>query len=204
MRTKLEDFRSEENLWGVLRFVRRRWRVTASSTGRVSIDARRYVGLFFTLGFRIQTFKKSRFPVSLHQPPSLTTHKKQEAKVTMLNLTAAASRSKALSLYRQLLRGAEKMPTPNRRKYVIKKTRECLVVWSHSRDEMEQMTRRPSCLRSPNADNCRLFLFLLLLLLLLPCVYVCVGTEFKANIGLTDPKEIEFCIRLADTNLDTV
>ena len=30
------------------------------------------------------------------------------------------------------------------------------------------------------------------------------GTEFKANKHLTDPKEIEFCIRLADTNLDTV
>jgi len=38
--------------------------------------------------------------------------------------------------------------------------------------------------------------------------YVCFGTpkgtEFKANKHLTDPKEIEFCIRLADTNLDTV
>jgi len=44
------------------------------------------------------------------------------------------------------------MPTPNRRKFVIKKTR----------------------------------------------------TEFKANKNITDPKEIEFCIRLADTNLDTV
>ena len=30
------------------------------------------------------------------------------------------------------------------------------------------------------------------------------GTEFKANKHLTNPKEIEFCIRLADTNLDTV
>ena len=30
------------------------------------------------------------------------------------------------------------------------------------------------------------------------------GTEFKANKNVTDPKEIEFCIRLADTNLDTV
>lgn len=44
------------------------------------------------------------------------------------------------------------MPTPNRRKFVVKKTR----------------------------------------------------TEFKANMGLTDPEEINFCIRLADTNLDTV
>ena len=30
------------------------------------------------------------------------------------------------------------------------------------------------------------------------------GVEFKANTHLTDPKEIDFCIRLADTNLDTV
>ena len=44
------------------------------------------------------------------------------------------------------------MPTPNRKRFVIKKTR----------------------------------------------------TEFKANKHLTDPKEIEFCLRLADTNLDTV
>jgi Complex 1 protein (LYR family) len=29
-------------------------------------------------------------------------------------------------------------------------------------------------------------------------------TEYRANMNLTDPKEIEFCIRLADTNLDTV
>ena len=32
-------------------------------------------------------------------------------------------RSRALSLYRQLLRGAEKMPTPNRKNFVIRKTR---------------------------------------------------------------------------------
>ena len=30
------------------------------------------------------------------------------------------------------------------------------------------------------------------------------GMEFKANKGLTDPKEIEFHIKLADTNLDSV
>jgi len=28
--------------------------------------------------------------------------------------------------------------------------------------------------------------------------------EFKANKNLTDPEEIEFCIRYADTNLDTI
>jgi hypothetical protein len=44
------------------------------------------------------------------------------------------------------------MPTPNRQKFVMKKTR----------------------------------------------------TEFRANTHLTDPEEITFCLRLADTNLDTV
>ena len=34
----------------------------------------------------------------------------------------AATRARALSLYRQLLRGAEKMPTPNRQDFVKKKT----------------------------------------------------------------------------------
>jgi Complex 1 protein (LYR family) len=33
------------------------------------------------------------------------------------------NRIKVLSLYRQLIRGAEKMPTPNRKKFVIQKTR---------------------------------------------------------------------------------
>lgn len=55
-------------------------------------------------------------------------------------------------MYRQLLRGAMKMPTPNRQQYVIHKTRD----------------------------------------------------EFKANKYLTDPEQIHFHIRLADTNLDTV
>ena len=44
------------------------------------------------------------------------------------------------------------MPTPNRRNFVVKKTR----------------------------------------------------TEFKASKNITDPEEINFCLRLADTNLDTV
>jgi hypothetical protein len=67
-------------------------------------------------------------------------------------MSTPTTRSKALSLYRQLLRGAAKMPTPNRRKFVMQKTRK----------------------------------------------------EFKSNIHLTDPEEIKFCLRLADTNLDTV
>lgn len=68
--------------------------------------------------------------------------------VAASNLT----RIKVLSLYRQLLRAAEKMPTPNRRKFVIRKTR----------------------------------------------------LEFKNNKHLTDAEQIQFSIRLADTNLDTV
>lgn len=67
-------------------------------------------------------------------------------------MATPATRLKALSLYRELLRAAEKMPTPNRRKFVASKTR----------------------------------------------------TEFRSNAMLTDPEEINFCIRLADTNLDTV
>lgn len=69
-----------------------------------------------------------------------------------MTITPLATRSRVLSLYRQLLRAAEKMPTPNRKNFVIKKTR----------------------------------------------------AEFKANIEKTDPEEINFGIRLADTNLDTV
>ena len=64
----------------------------------------------------------------------------------------AATRARALSLYRQLLRGAMKMPTPNRQNFVIKKTR----------------------------------------------------AEYRKHISLVDPNEIEFQLRLADTNLDTV
>lgn len=63
-----------------------------------------------------------------------------------------ATKTRALSLYRQLLRGARKMPTPNRQKFVIRKTR----------------------------------------------------MEFRENMKLTDLEEIEFQLRLADTNLDTV
>lgn len=61
-------------------------------------------------------------------------------------------RQRALSLYRQLLRGAERMPTPNRQNYIKRKTR----------------------------------------------------AEFKRHVTLTDTEEIEFQLRLADTNLDTV
>ena len=67
-------------------------------------------------------------------------------------MTAISTRTRALSLYRQLLRAAVKMPTPNRQNYVKNKTR----------------------------------------------------SEYRANMDLTDKEEIEFQIRLADTNLDTV
>jgi hypothetical protein len=62
------------------------------------------------------------------------------------------NRIRALSLYRQLLRGAERMPTPNRQNYVKRKTR----------------------------------------------------LEFRKHTTLTDQEEIDFQLRLADTNLDTV
>jgi hypothetical protein len=64
----------------------------------------------------------------------------------------ATQRSRALSLYRRLLRASSQMPTPNRRNYIANKTRK----------------------------------------------------EYKRNKGMTDVEEIEFCLRLADTNLDTV
>ena len=63
-----------------------------------------------------------------------------------------ANRRRALSLYRRLLRSAERMPTPNRQNYVKRKTQE----------------------------------------------------EYRKHKALTDPQEIEFQLRLADTNLDTV
>ena len=73
---------------------------------------------------------------------------------TATTTTAAeeTTRLRALSLYRRLLRGAERMPTPNRQNYVLRKTR----------------------------------------------------MEFRKHAKLSDPEEIDFHLRLADTNLDTV
>lgn len=62
------------------------------------------------------------------------------------------TRPRALSLYRQLLRGAMKMPTPNRQNFILRKTR----------------------------------------------------AGFRANRNLEDIEDIDFHLRLADTNLDTV
>lgn len=67
-------------------------------------------------------------------------------------VAVSSQRVRALSLYRQLMRAAKKMPTPNRRGFVVRKTRD----------------------------------------------------EYRKNMGLTDTEEIEFHLRLADTNLDTV
>jgi hypothetical protein len=64
----------------------------------------------------------------------------------------AKLRLRALSLYKQLLRAAYRMPTPNRTNYIINKTR----------------------------------------------------AEYRKHIKLVDREEIEFQLRLADTNLDTV
>eukprot|EP00542_Grammatophora_oceanica_P012423 CAMPEP_0194041544 /NCGR_PEP_ID=MMETSP0009_2-20130614/13437_1 /TAXON_ID=210454 /ORGANISM="Grammatophora oceanica, Strain CCMP 410" /LENGTH=93 /DNA_ID=CAMNT_0038685089 /DNA_START=309 /DNA_END=590 /DNA_ORIENTATION=- len=63
-----------------------------------------------------------------------------------------AMRLRSLSLYRKLLRGAMRMPTPNRRNFIIRKTQ----------------------------------------------------AEYRAKMHLTDPEEIDFHLRLADSNLDTV
>ena len=63
-----------------------------------------------------------------------------------------ATRARALSLYRKLIRSAAEMPTPNRQNYIISKTRD----------------------------------------------------EYRANKNITDPEQIEFLVRLADTNLDTI
>ena len=65
---------------------------------------------------------------------------------------STSTRIRALSLYRQLLRGAERMPTPNRQNYVKRKTRD----------------------------------------------------EYRRHMKLTNEEEIDFQLRLADTNLDTV
>ena len=64
----------------------------------------------------------------------------------------ATLRLRALSLYKQLLRAARRMPTPNRTNYIITKTRD----------------------------------------------------EYRKHSKLVNKEEIEFQLRLADTNLDTV
>ena len=67
-------------------------------------------------------------------------------------MSRAATAKKALSLYRQLMRGAKKMPTLDRQEFVMKKTRK----------------------------------------------------EFRENQSLTCADQIDFHLRLAEFNLDTV
>mmetsp|Transcript_58 Transcript_58/g.85 ORF Transcript_58/g.85 Transcript_58/m.85 type:complete len:115 (-) Transcript_58:40-384(-) len=74
------------------------------------------------------------------------------ATTSTVTATTTTTRARALSLYRQLIRGAYRMPTPNRTNFILKKTR----------------------------------------------------TEFRKYQQETDPEQIEFRLRLADTNLDTV
>jgi hypothetical protein len=88
----------------------------------------------------------SSTPPSNNDDPPPSTAASQSSGETKNN------RLRALSLYRQLLRGAERMPTPNRQNYVKRKTR----------------------------------------------------SEFRRHMTLTDQEEIDFQLRLADTNLDTV
>mmetsp|Transcript_21570 Transcript_21570/g.46919 ORF Transcript_21570/g.46919 Transcript_21570/m.46919 type:complete len:139 (+) Transcript_21570:47-463(+) len=71
---------------------------------------------------------------------------------TVASTDAQSTRRRALSLYRQILRGAERMPTPNRQNYIKRKCQ----------------------------------------------------SEYRRHKTLTDPEDIEFELRLADTNLDTV
>ena len=88
--------------------------------------------------------------VSLQETLELNNNSNEERRISLDS--PSTLRLRALSLYRRLLRGAERMPTPNRQKYVIRKTR----------------------------------------------------TEFRRHATLRDSEEIEFQLRLADTNLDTV
>lgn len=60
-----------------------------------------------------------------------------------VSTATSSTRSRALSLYRQLLRYAMKMPTPNRQQYVIRKTRQEYRANRHVTDanEIDFLTR---------------------------------------------------------------
>eukprot|EP00986_Skeletonema_menzelii_P015446 scaffold11756_cov151-Skeletonema_menzelii.AAC.11 len=92
-------------------------------------------------------FSTSSSPTNNNNDPPST-----ETTTSSSNNNKNNHRLKTLSLYRQLLRGAERMPTPNRQNYIKRKTRH----------------------------------------------------EFRKHMTLTDENEIDFQLRLADTNLDTV
>ena len=84
--------------------------------------------------------------------PSSPSQQQSSSTSTAAQSQSPSTRIRALSLYRQLLRGAERMPTPNRQNYVKRKTRD----------------------------------------------------EYRRHMKLTNEEEIDFQLRLADTNLDTV
>jgi hypothetical protein len=85
-------------------------------------------------------------------PPPPPTLSAQSTASESTTTAEESTRLRALSLYRRLLRGSQRMPTPNRQNYVLRKTR----------------------------------------------------SEFRKHMHLTDGEEIDFQLRLADTNLDTV
>mmetsp|Transcript_26189 Transcript_26189/g.44656 ORF Transcript_26189/g.44656 Transcript_26189/m.44656 type:complete len:135 (-) Transcript_26189:13-417(-) len=99
---------------------------------------------------RVLSQSRAAFSVSAAAGDSTSTSAPTETPPT--SATAQSTRRRALSLYRQLLRGAERMPTPNRQNYIKRKTQ----------------------------------------------------SEFRKHMTLTDTEEIDFQLRLADTNLDTV
>ena len=70
----------------------------------------------------------SRTLVASSSSPSQTqtqsSQEQQQQSVASLNEQQQSTRIRALSLYRQLLRGAERMPTPNRQNYIKRKTRD--------------------------------------------------------------------------------
>ena len=102
-----------------------------------------------------QNFVPGRYSSASSSPSQTQTQSSQNnnnISVASLNEQQQSTRIRALSLYRQLLRGAERMPTPNRQNYIKRKTRD----------------------------------------------------EYRTHMTLTNHDEIDFQLRLADTNLDTV
>lgn len=99
----------------------------------------------------ISQYRSVAFSTTSGEAPASATDDTSSAS-TSAPPSPESTRRRALSLYRQLLRGAERMPTPNRQNYIKRKTR----------------------------------------------------SEYRRHKTLTDPEEIDFLLRLADTNLDTV
>ena len=119
------------------------------TTFTLSSSSRTLVALLFSNDTTTTTTTDSASS-SLSQTQS--SQEQQQQSVASLNEQQQSTRIRALSLYRQLLRGAERMPTPNHQNYIKRKTRD----------------------------------------------------EYRTHMTLTDHDEIDFQLRLADTNLDTV